>query len=68
MKSSNLLVGNIVGKANEVPIDVNGFQVTALLDTGSMVSTMSSSLCHHLQLVINPLDQLLTVQGGGGVI
>ena len=66
MKSSDLLVREIVGRANEVPIMVNGEYVTALLDTGSMVSTMASSWCHSLGLQIRSLNNLLTVQSAGG--
>ena len=45
---------------------VNGEYVTALLDTGSMVSTMASSWCHSLGLQIQSLNNLLTVQSAGG--
>ena len=47
-------------------VRVNKEQVTALLDTGSMVSTLCASLCQHLRLTVQPLDHLLTVQGAGG--
>ena len=55
-----------MGKANETLVQVNDLQVTALLDTGSMVSTMSASLCQHLDLNIQPLHHMLTIQGDGG--
>ena len=38
----------------------------ALLDTGSMVSTMSASLSESLDLNVQPLEHLLTVEGAGG--
>ena len=55
-----------MGKANEVVVHVNGKNVNALLDTGSMVSTMALSLCQQMRLPIQPLDNLLTVHGAGG--
>ena len=59
-------IDKVVGKANEVPLTVNGQAVIALLDTKSMVSTMSVSLCKALGLEIKPLDHLLTVESAGG--
>ena len=38
----------------------------ALLDTGSKVSTMSASLSESLDLKVQPLEHLLTVEGAGG--
>ena len=37
----------------------------ALLDTGSMVGTMSASLSESFNLKIQPLHHLLTVEGAG---
>ena len=65
MKSSHLVTA-VVGKANEVSLLVGGKQVLALLDTGSMVSTMSHSLCSVLNLPIQPLDQVFKIKGAGG--
>ena len=47
-------VNAVVGKANEVSLFVNDKQVLAFLDTGSMASTMASSLCSLLNLSIQP--------------
>ena len=44
-----------------MPITVNGKHVTALLDTGSMVSTTASRMCHSLGLQIRSLNNLLTL-------
>ena len=60
------MIRDIVGRANEVPITVNGKHVTALLHTRSIVSTMASSMCHSLGLQIRSLNNLLTVQSAGG--
>ena len=64
--SSYEKVTRIVGKANEVPAVVNGRDVLVLLDTGSMVSTISTSLCAQLCLDVQPLEDILTVEGAGG--
>ena len=66
MKSSYDLMRDIVGRANEVPLIVCGQEVSALLDTGSMVSTMAVSLCTSLNLTVQPLDNVLSIEGAGG--
>ena len=66
MKNSHRSVNAVVGKANEVSLFVNDKQVLALLDTGSMVSTMASSLCSLLNLSIEPLDKVFRIKGAGG--
>ena len=66
MKSSYDLVRDIVGSANEVSLIVCGKEVSALLDTGSMVSTMAASLCTSLGLTVQPLDNVLSIEGTGG--
>ena len=38
---ANIKRSDFVGHSNETNIEVNGFQLTALLDTGSNVSTIS---------------------------
>ena len=66
VRSSHKLVPTVIGKANEVSLFVNDKQVVALLDTGSMVSTMSISLCSLLKLSIQPLDKVFSIKGAGG--
>ena len=56
----------MIGKANEVSLMLNNKEVTALLDTGSMVSTISASLCAELQMSVQTLDQVFCVKGAGG--
>ena len=56
----------MIGKANEVSLMLNNKEVTALLDTGSMVSTISASLCAELQMSVQTLDQDFCVKGAGG--
>ena len=44
-----------------MPITVNGKHATALLDIGSIVSTMASSICHSLGSQIRSLNKVLVV-------
>ena len=55
----------VISKANKVSLTVHEQLVIALLDTGSMVSTMSASLSKSLDLKVQPLEHLLTVEGAG---
>ena len=56
----------LVGHANEVPVVIDGCEVTALIDLGAWVSNISAQLCKDLGLKIQPLGQLLELQGTGG--
>ena len=66
MKSYDL-VRDIVGRANEVPLIVCGKEVSALLDTVSMVSTTETSLCSSIDLTVQPLDNVLSIEGASGL-
>ena len=59
-------VAHLVGHANEVPVVVDGWEVTALIDLGAQVSNISAQLCEDLDLEIQPLGQLLELEGTGG--
>ena len=59
----------LVGQANEVEILVNGHCCLALLDTGSMVTTVSKSFYEAFlekEGALQSLDTLLLIQGAGG--
>ena len=62
------LPDDLVGKPNECPVMVNGISTLGLLDSGSMVSTISNHFWmeHFPDSPIKPLDDLLTVSGAGG--
>ena len=56
----------MVGCANEAPVVVDGCEVTALVDSWPQVSTISVKFCEELDLEIQPLGQLLELEGTGG--
>ena len=56
----------LVGPSCEVLIQLEGKSCQALLDTGSMVSTVTYSLSQQLKLPIYPMNHLLQVEGVGG--
>ena len=56
----------LIGRANEEKIKVNGNTVTALLDTGSQVTHISLDYCQAMGILINPIEQLVNIEGAGG--
>ena len=59
---------NLVGKATETSVKVNGIQTDDLLDTDSTVSTISKDFCRrHLQTIeIKPLKNFLETECADG--
>ena len=58
----------LIGRANEEQIVINGHPVTALLDTESQVTHISEAFCQTNDIQINPLDQLVEIEGTGGTV
>ena len=58
----------LIGRANEEQIVINGHPVTALLDTGSQVTHISEGFCQANEIQINPLDQLVEIEGTGETV
>ena len=56
----------LVGVACEVPVIVDGKSCHSLLDSGSMVSTVSHSFCLQHGIDIHPLNNILDIIGAGG--
>ena len=59
-------IAQLVGCSNEVPVVIDGQEVTALIDLGAQVSSISTQFCEDLALPIQPLGQLLELEGTGG--
>ena len=59
-------VVQLVGCANEAPVVMDGHEVAALVDSRAQVSNISAQLCKELGLEIQPLGQLLELEGTGG--
>ena len=57
---------HLFGRTNEVPVSIQGCDATALLDTGSTVSTMSTSFCKQLNLQQNGLNDFIEIEGANG--
>lgn len=65
MSGPEQLLERLVGQANEVDAKVEGRPCRALLDSGSVVSTISDVLCQELGLQIHSIDDFLKVHGAG---
>ena len=59
-------IAHLVGHSNEAPVIVDRQRMTTLIDLGAQVSSISSQFCEDLVLKIQPLDQLLELEGIGG--
>ena len=49
-----------------MPIFVDRQKVTALIDLGAQVSSVSSGFCEQMNLKVHPLDRLIVLEGTGG--
>ena len=49
-----------------MPVVIGGQEVTALINSGAQVSSISTQFCEDLALPIQPLGQLLELEGTGG--
>ena len=59
-------VAQLVGHANEAPVVIDGHEVAASVDLGAQRSNISAQLCQELGLEIQPLGQLLELEGDRG--
>ena len=57
---------HLIGQSNNAPIIKDGQRVTALIDWGAQVSSISCGFCEHLALEVHPLGRLLELEGTGG--
>ena len=56
----------MVGHSNKVPVVIDGHEVTALIDSGAQVLSISAQFCKDLTLQIQPLGWLLELEGTEG--
>ena len=61
-------VSNLVRHSNEAPVIVDRQETTTLIDFSVQVSSISSQFCGDLALQIQPLGQLLQLEGTGGSV
>ena len=57
----------ILGRANETEIEIDGKISKALIDSGAMILMMSKGYCEEHRYEIQPLDQLVPIEGSEGV-
>ena len=55
----------LVGCSNKVPVVIDGHEVIALIDSDTQVLSISAQFCKDLALQIQPLGQLLELEGTG---
>ena len=55
-----------MGRANEREIEIDGKISKVLTDSGAMISMMSKGYCDEHGYEIQPLDQLVPIEGSGG--
>ena len=55
----------ILGRASESEIKIDGVKSKALIDSIAMISMMSKEYCDEHEYEIQPLDQLVPIEGSG---
>ena len=68
MQQQISMPNNLLGGVSEARVFIGDIETRALIDTGSMVSTVSSDFYHRQlsNLPLEPLTNLVNVGGGGG--
>ena len=56
----------LLGRANESEIEIDGIISKALIDSGEMISIMTKEYYDKHRYEIQPLDQLVPIEGSGG--
>ena len=60
------LIAHLVGWSSEAPVIVDGQKVTALIELGAQVSSVSCGFFKQMILRVYPLDRLLEIEGTRG--
>ena len=58
-------IAHLVGHSNEAPMIIDMQEVTASIDSGAQVLSINAQFCKELTLQIQPLGQLLELEGMG---
>ena len=56
----------ILGRANKTDVEIDGIISKALIDSGAMILMMSREYCYKHGYEIQPLDQLVLIEGSRG--
>ena len=57
----------LIGETNETEVTLNGTTLTALVDSGSQISTILESVAKLLGLKVKSLKNILDIEGTGGI-
>ena len=60
-------IAYLVGCSNKALVLIDGQEIIALIDSNAQVSSVSSQSLEELALEIQPLGQLLEIEGMGGL-
>ena len=60
------MLQDLIRRVNEAGIFAGNIQATALMDTGAQVSTMTQDICEEHGYEINPVKQMLWLEGTRG--
>ena len=57
----------LIGRVNEAQVKIDGCEVTGLIDLGANISSILKSFAEKLGLPCRQLQQLLEIEGSGGI-
>ena len=57
----------LIGEPNESTVELEGVELTALIDSGSQLTTITESMAKTLELEIHSLKRFLDIEGTGGI-
>ena len=57
----------MLGRANETDVEIDGIISKALIDSSAMIAMMSTDYCYKCGYKIQPLEQLVPIEGSGEV-
>ena len=57
----------LIGRVNEAKVKIDGCEVTGLIDSGANISSISKGFVDKLGLLCRQLQQLLEIEGSGGI-